>query len=235
VFPDDVPHREDTPPAADCRVKGAYPQSKWVAERLVRQAADRGLPVCVLRPGNVAGDTRTGYWTQHDPLYTLLRGCPAVGAAPDLDLTVNLTPVDYVAAAIVALSFGEPSVGGSFHLFNPHRGARWSEVVDAMRGAGYDLDLVSYAAWRARDAGESSGLVALSAEFDGLVDIAAGGSGRGAIEIDCSATVAALAGTGVECPPVDAALIGTYLGHWRERGLVPEPHEPEQITGGQHA
>jgi thioester reductase-like protein len=206
VFPDDVPHREDVPLGADCRARGAYAQSKWVAERLVKEAADRG---------------RTGYWNSHDPMYTLIRGCLQVGVAPDLDMVVNLTPVDYAASAIVALSFDEGSVGKSFHLFNPHPAAPWTEVVDAMRRTGGDLDLVPYKVWRDRytrhgpASDELSDMVALSAEFDGLVDVAASGRSRlKDMEIDCSATVRALAGTGIECGPVDAALIGTYLDHW---------------------
>ncbi|OLF14425.1 hypothetical protein BLA60_04710 [Actinophytocola xinjiangensis] len=221
VFPDDVPHREDVTPGEDCRAHGAYAQSKWVAERLVAQAADRGLPVCVLRPGNVAGHRRTGYWNTLDPMYTLIRGCLRIGAAPDLDLVVNLTPVDYAASAIARLSFDEGSVGQAFHLFNPNPATPWAEVVDVLRGAGHDLDLLPYRQWRDRYPGrgpgsdELSDMVALSAEFDGLGDVAANGRSRlKDLEIDCSATVRALAGTGIDCGPVDAALIGTYLGHW---------------------
>ena len=37
-----------------------YSQSKWVAERLVKIAASRGLPVSIYRPGTITGDSRTG-------------------------------------------------------------------------------------------------------------------------------------------------------------------------------
>ena len=43
----------DLDPLADAREDG-YGRSKWVAEMLVREAADRGLPACVYRPGFIS-------------------------------------------------------------------------------------------------------------------------------------------------------------------------------------
>ncbi len=37
-----------------------YGQSKWVAEYLVREAGNRGLQGCIIRPGYVTGDSRSG-------------------------------------------------------------------------------------------------------------------------------------------------------------------------------
>jgi len=39
-----------------------YSQSKWVSERLVAIARDRGLPVCIYRPPLVSGHSQTGLW-----------------------------------------------------------------------------------------------------------------------------------------------------------------------------
>ncbi|MDQ3942204.1 MAG: amino acid adenylation domain-containing protein, partial [Actinomycetota bacterium] len=44
---------------AEAREDG-YGQSKWVAEKLVWQAAERGLPVSVYRPGNISGHSSSG-------------------------------------------------------------------------------------------------------------------------------------------------------------------------------
>ena len=44
---------------AEAREDG-YGRSKWVAEKLVREAAGRGLPVSIYRPGNVSGHSETG-------------------------------------------------------------------------------------------------------------------------------------------------------------------------------
>ncbi|NBE97997.1 LLM class flavin-dependent oxidoreductase [Nonomuraea sp. KC401] len=229
VFPDGVPRREDAPIAADGLLPGAYAQSKWVAERLVGAAFLRGLAGTVLRPGNLAADTRTGYWNSHDTTFTLLRTCLRLGAAPDLDLVVNLTPVDYAAAAIVRLSLDEGATGGAFHLFNPHPHVPWRDVVESLRAAGHQMDLVPYDRWQRGDlpAGPApEGLLdelALVGESGGLAETARHGARLEHLRIDCSATLSALTGTGIACPPVDRRLLATYVAHWHRRGLIPAP------------
>ena len=39
---------------------GGYAQSKWVAEKLVRQAGERGIPHAIYRPGLVSGHSISG-------------------------------------------------------------------------------------------------------------------------------------------------------------------------------
>jgi natural product biosynthesis luciferase-like monooxygenase protein/thioester reductase-like protein len=234
VFADDAPHREDAPLESPCRAQGAYAQSKWAAEKLVAVARERGLATTVLRPGNVAGDTRTGYWNSHDQTYTLIRSCLALGTAPDLDMPVSLTPVDYVAAATTRLTLDERSVGRSFHLFNPHPPMPWLDLVEAVRAAGYPLDLMPYERWREQiltgEADPLSGMLRLTVESDSLAAAARGQSRLRRLEIDCSQAERALADSGIACDPVDEALITTYLARWRERGLIPAPGQHSSNT-----
>jgi thioester reductase-like protein len=123
-----------------------YAQSKIVGEALVREAGRRGLPVRIYRPGLISGDSRTGWFNRDDLLSTLIRGCVRMGAAPDLDWTLDALPVDVGARAIIGLS-GEP--GPFFHLAHP-RPRHWRECVLWMRLYGYPLRLVPYAAWLRR-------------------------------------------------------------------------------------
>lgn len=50
-----------------------YGQSKWVAEQMCVQARSRGLPVSILRPGNMSPSKRTGVWNPSDFIYMLLQ------------------------------------------------------------------------------------------------------------------------------------------------------------------
>lgn len=50
-----------------------YGQSKWVAEQMCMQARSRGLPVSILRPGNMSPSARTGVWNPSDFIYMLLQ------------------------------------------------------------------------------------------------------------------------------------------------------------------
>ena len=48
------------------RLGDGYSQSKWVAEEMCRAARSRGLPISIMRPGNMAGCSVTGAWNEHD-------------------------------------------------------------------------------------------------------------------------------------------------------------------------
>ena len=66
---------------ADAREDG-YGQSKWVAEKLVWEAAGRGLPVRVYRPGNISGHSASGASNPRDFLGALIAGSLRAGRRP---------------------------------------------------------------------------------------------------------------------------------------------------------
>ncbi len=106
----------------------AYERSKYEGECLV-QAAKAELPISVLRPGMVVGDSRTGAIKTFNTLYVPLRlyltgKLHFLPAAPSL--RVNLVPVDYVAEAIVRLTLDPQAEGLNFHLTAP-----WEELPTA--------------------------------------------------------------------------------------------------------
>ncbi len=96
----------------------AYELSKYEGERLV-QAAKGELPISVLRPGMIVGDSRTGeiktFNTFYFPLKLYLTGVTHILPA-NPNLRVNIVPVDYVADAAVRLTFDARAEGLNFHL-----------------------------------------------------------------------------------------------------------------------
>ncbi len=93
-------------------VAGGYAQSKWVAEKLVSIARSRGLPVCIYRPGRITGHSQTGISNTDNLMCKLIKISLQLRQVPDMDLLVDLTPVDYVGEAIVYLSRQKGSLGG---------------------------------------------------------------------------------------------------------------------------
>ncbi len=93
-----------------------YTQTKWIGEKLVREARRRGIPVTMYRPGHITGDSITGASNTNDLLHTLVIICLRLGAAPRRDVEIDVTPVDYVAKALVELSFQPKSANRDFHL-----------------------------------------------------------------------------------------------------------------------
>ncbi|MBL8103446.1 MAG: amino acid adenylation domain-containing protein, partial [Anaerolineales bacterium] len=83
---------------------GGYAQSKWVAEKLVRLAGERGIPYAIYRPGLVSGHSVSGAWNNDNLISSMTRACILLRSVPTLDVMVNIVPVDFVTSAIVQLS-----------------------------------------------------------------------------------------------------------------------------------
>jgi thioester reductase-like protein len=98
------------------RFRNTYERSKFEAERMIRSKA-AGLPLQILRPSIVVGDSRTGRTSSfnvlYGPLKALARGrIPAIPARRSSP--VDIVPVDYVADRAYELVTDGPD--GTFHL-----------------------------------------------------------------------------------------------------------------------
>ena len=98
--------------------RNAYEQSKFESEQLVRAQAG-WLPITVVRPSIIVGDSRTGWTSSFNVLYWPTRAL-ARGAFPVLPARrrspVDVVSVDYVADAVVALAAMPDAAGRTFHL-----------------------------------------------------------------------------------------------------------------------
>ena len=98
------------------RFRNPYEQSKFEAERMIRERATQ-LPLQILRPSIIVGDSRTGrtstFNVLYGPLKALARGrIPAIPARRSSP--VDIVPVDYVADRAYELATTGPD--GTFHL-----------------------------------------------------------------------------------------------------------------------
>ncbi|WP_257458612.1 myxochelin non-ribosomal peptide synthetase MxcG [Archangium lipolyticum] len=202
-------------------LRDGYQQSKWVAERLVQQAAERGLPVAVYRLGRVVGAPDSGIVNPQDLVWRiLLAGIPA-GALPTLDVSESWTPVDYVARALVRLSL-VPRPGTVFNL-TPVPEVRLIELFGWARDYGYKVELFPVPEWRARVA-ERAGNADNSTTL-AFFDLRSGSAepvfGLGPIRSE--RVTQALEGSGISCPVADRQLFYRYLDYCVEHGLLPRP------------
>ncbi len=105
--------------------RSAWEETKFHAEQAVVRAAG-ALPVTILRPSTVVGDSRTGEIDRFEGPYALgilLVASPLVvplplpgnGIAP-----LNVVPVDFVVRAAVHLAQAAGAVGRTFHLVDPN-------------------------------------------------------------------------------------------------------------------
>ena len=112
---------ESDPLTETPNLKGGYIQSKWVAEKLVMAASDRGIPTCIYRLPMITADINTGASNINDRICRLIKGCIQLGMVPILEgkLVDNWVPVNDMSQAIIYLSQQENSLGKAFHLVNP--------------------------------------------------------------------------------------------------------------------
>ncbi|MBD2103367.1 type I polyketide synthase [Leptolyngbya sp. FACHB-261] len=206
-----------------------YTQTKWVAEKLVTVARERGLPVAIYRPPLIAGDSQTGLWNTDDFTCRFLKGCIQMGSMPNMNCGITLVPVDYVSRAIVQLSQQQESLGKSFHLNNPNFSS-WAEVTGWINELGYPIREIDYEDWeielsKTLGSGDNalSGLLPFFLRRWSDEQLTFAGLGQRRVKLNCQQTVAQLVGSSVSCPRVDAKLLKTYFSYLVRSGFLEAP------------
>ncbi len=113
-----------------------YEQSKFEGESLVTKAMDQ-IPVCVFRPSQIVGDSKTGMVKNFNTLYYPLKlylKRQAHFFPSKKSMRVNMVPVDYVAQCIVRITYADEAAGKTFHLTAPaSMQPTVGELIDAVR------------------------------------------------------------------------------------------------------
>ena len=218
--------------AAKCPDVG-YFQTKYVAERVVRIARQRGIPVTIHRIGLIVGDSQTGFSNVDDFVARVLIGSIQAGYAPDIQHLMDMTPVDFVSAAIVYLSRQNESRGQVFHLLNP-RPIHWSGIFSLVSDAGYPVRKLPFHEWveaiEEHAHPDTNPLYPLLPFFH--IEFARrmlGVSDSAYQALGTSFTQAALARSNIVCPAVDRQLINTFLTRFFQSGRLewePIPWSP---------
>ena len=130
---------------------GGYALTKWVSERLLQQAFERGMSGLILRPGNIFLNTKTGVSSPITSNFALLmmRSYVDTGFAPDVDFVFEAVPVNQLAEAIVALSLSE-SNQTMFNLSNQHEISlkEYVRILSAITKK--DIQLIPFEEWKKR-------------------------------------------------------------------------------------
>ncbi|MFG2375233.1 amino acid adenylation domain-containing protein [Streptomyces sp. NPDC048504] len=198
-----------------------YQQSKWASERLLEQAAERGVPVTVHRLGRVVGPSGTGYVNERDFLWSVLRAGIPAGIVPDLFEDEVWTPVDFVARSLVHLCLTPGRAAGPvFHHATLPR-VRLGDVYDWVQEYGYPLRRLPLARWR-EQLPRTADVAATTLAFFDSADRAAPTDLRlGHVRADN--VRAGLEGSGITSPPADRDLVFGYLDHCVTAGVLPTP------------
>jgi len=200
-----------------------YDEAKWVGERCLLYAEERGLPVARYRPGEVGGDSVTGRCVTDHFVVACVKGFMQFGVFPLLDMELDVAPIDYVARAMTYIMFHRQPLGRAFHLTNPYR-RHLSEALAFLRGRGYHFEELPFVELRDHllDHADflSNGLVAYQSVLEDMDDIS--------LQLPTYDTREAereLEGSGITCAPADEKLFGLYLEYLQGIGFFPQPEE----------
>lgn len=204
-----------------------YSQTKWVAEKLVKIAGERGLPISIYRPPLIAGHSKTGVSNTDDFICLMLKGCIQMGSFPDLNYLLDMSPVDYVSRSIVYLSQQPASLGRAFHLQHPQP-VRVNKIVQLLRLVGYKIDTVPYQQWQAdlkNTVQPDNPLFTLQPfllekRSEAQLTIMELYLQQNRPEISCKDTLAALKGSGISCPPINHKLLINYFKKFLDSGFL---------------
>ncbi|MEV7599219.1 amino acid adenylation domain-containing protein [Kitasatospora sp. NPDC089797] len=220
---------ERTPLAHPERLGVGYVESKWVAEQLLHNAAAGGLPVTVLRTNDVTGDLAAGVMNTGTELCALIKYVADSGGYPDVQLPLDFVPADRFARAVAHIAAHAPADGEVYHLTSPDPGGL-PDLADRLRARGHRIDQVPYQEWVQRlvrfAAGHPTHPIT---PFVPLFVDRAPGSELSISELyfqpvfprfDRRNADAALDGSGIELPAVDARLLDHYLDRLADEGFL---------------
>jgi amino acid adenylation domain-containing protein/thioester reductase-like protein len=205
-----------------------YAQSKWVAEKLINIAQERGIPTCIYRLGMIVGHSQTGASKLEDLISRFIKGLIQLRSAPDFDLAMNLTPVDYVSRAIIYLSKQKQSYGKVYHLVNP--GTLFvKDLVQCLQLMGYQVQTIPYAMWqkklhslnKVKDSALSP-LASLFIKMENSIQLSC-------LEtlvlnkVSCKNAIVDLSASQIKCPQMNASLINRYLSYFIQQGFINQP------------
>ncbi|KAI1487856.1 non-ribosomal peptide synthetase [Biscogniauxia mediterranea] len=210
-----------------------YGQTKWVAEQLILEAGKRGLPARIYRPGTISGHSTSGSTNTYDMLNALIVESLQLGYAPDIEgWYAEMTPVDFVSKAILALADLADTDQRIFHLGDP-KPVTTKEVFDCLAELGYPTQPLGWDEWVSRwneKRGSGKG-------GDNIFTVDILRRGMPTLEflkwvtvLKDPATQPLLARAGLERPKIDAQLLQIYARHFCARGWLPRP--PRRIGGG---
>lgn len=200
---------------------GGYAQSKWVADCLARAAQARGLPVTIYRLGSVTGDHQNAACNEMDVFWRVARLYADMETIPDLDLPLNLTPVDDVASAIVRLGQQRDAWGQIYHLLGSQP-LHVRDVCEVFEQIGRPLQKAGLDEWLE----QAHQRLAVTQDHDlaALLAILNGYDPQGQVPVLCGqATQARLDRMGSPIRPVDRPLLQRYF---QNLGIGQTPSQP---------
>ncbi|MFK4100133.1 amino acid adenylation domain-containing protein [Streptomyces sp. NPDC019531] len=220
---------ESTPLRFPDYLSVGYVETKWVAEALLKQASDAGLPIAVYRLMDITGSSGTGVMNTSSELAALFDFITRTGLCPDVRLPLDFLPADHLARAIGHISTRRPARGEVYHLTNP-RPTLLDSLAACLRRRGHPVREVPYAEWiaslvkyaAAHPTDPITPFVPLFVDRCARADITVSEMYFQGVfpEFTRGNAERALMDAGIDVPPVDAEMLDRYIDFLQQTDSV---------------
>lgn len=206
-----------------------YTEAKWACERMLDETLHRYPELfrpMVVRPGQIAGSTRSGFWNPVEHFSFLVKSAQTLRAWPDFDGTLMWLPVDTCAQVMVELlKIGDETASKTYpvyHIDNPV-GQSW-KAMSLVLATALDIPsdrMIPFSTWikrvrRSPLPPETENPAARLVDFleDHFERMSCGG-----LILDTQKTKQH-SNTMVKQGPVNAEVAQLYVASWKEMGFL---------------
>ncbi|KND88239.1 Conidial yellow pigment biosynthesis polyketide synthase [Tolypocladium ophioglossoides CBS 100239] len=207
-----------------------YGDAKYICELMLDETLHRypaRFRAMVVRPGQVAGSSTSGYWNPMEHLSFMVKSSQTLKALPDLDGLLSWTPVDTVAGTLVDLvTLPEANTPyATYHIENPVR-QQWKQTLPVLAHA-LDIptqNMIPLAEWvqRVKDhprgvkgpEGDNPAVLLIDFLEDNFVRMSCGG-----LLLDTT-RAREHSKTLANCGPVGERVIRLFVQSWKDIGFL---------------
>ncbi|GAA99861.1 uncharacterized protein L969DRAFT_91802 [Mixia osmundae IAM 14324] len=135
-----------------------YGESKRVGEEVLFAASElHGLPVTILRIGQLCGATSSGYWASSDWVPAIVKSGEMLGELPDMAQQVDWLPIDVAGRSTAEFALQSRQGVAYRHLIH-HERLAWHDIFERFSQL-LGAKLVDYPTWleRLRKSGQTNG------------------------------------------------------------------------------
>jgi thioester reductase-like protein len=207
-----------------------YGDAKYICERMLDETLHKHpdrFRTMVVRPGQVAGSSVSGYWNPLEHLSFVVKSSQTLGVLPDLQGVLSWTPVDVAADTLTDLLALPDSTAHHpcYHIDNPTR-QPWKEMIAVLAD---DLrippqNIVPFQEWVSRvkayrrpqgaPEGDNPAFVLLGFLEDNFVRMSCGGL------LLATAHTREHSSTLARYGPVEDSVARRYIQSWRKAGFL---------------
>ncbi|KAL7626107.1 hypothetical protein AAE478_002877 [Parahypoxylon ruwenzoriense] len=207
-----------------------YGDAKYICELMLDETLHKHpdrFRAMVVRPGQIAGSSTSGYWNPMEHLSFLIKSSQTLKALPDFNGLLSWTPVDEVAGTLVDLVFlsEDKTHYPIYHVDNPVR-QPWKEMIPVLADAlnVSSQDVIPFQEWvqRVRDhprqvegpEGENPAFLLIDFLDDNFLRMSCGGLLLDTIKVREHSKTLANAG------PVSDRVTRLFIQSWKDTGFL---------------